>query len=120
AARAHEFAVRAAVGATRRHLIGQLFAEAVALALAGGATGLLLAVAGIRAVVGWLPNGVFPPETYIRLSLPVLTFANTVSVLTGGVFGRAPALRFSRTAPGVASRWTHSLLAAVQIALTLL
>jgi putative ABC transport system permease protein len=131
--RLHEFAVRAALGASRGRLIGQLFTESVLLALAGGSAGILFAVAGVKAIGAWLPAGTFPPEAVIQLNLPVLVFSTAVAVTTGIAFGISPALHFSapqmselmragshRTTAGSRSRRMRDLLVACQVALTIL
>jgi len=95
AAREGEMAVRVSIGATRLRLIRQLLTESVLLALAGGAFGIALAYGGVRAVAALMPEYSIPHEAVIALNFPVLCFALWVSVLTGIVFGLAPALQIS-------------------------
>ena len=98
-ARQREMAVRAAVGARRWQLIRQLLTESVVLGLAGGALGLLVAVWGTRAIARLVPEG-FTSSVYdlnnIRLDWRVFAFTLVLSVLTGIVFGLAPALTASK------------------------
>jgi predicted permease len=93
--RDREMAVRASIGATRGRLIRQVLTESVLLAFFGGACGVLLAIAGLRAVSALMPEYSIPHEAVIALNWPVLWFAVTVTVLTGIVFGLAPALQVS-------------------------
>jgi putative ABC transport system permease protein len=98
-ARQREMAVRAAVGARRWQLIRQLLTESVLVGVAGGALGLLIAVWGTRAIGSLVPKG-FTSSVYnlnnIRLDWRVFAFTLGLSVLTGIVFGLAPALTASR------------------------
>jgi putative ABC transport system permease protein len=98
-ARQRELTVRAAVGARRWQLIRQLLTESVVVGLAGGGLGLLLAVWGTRAVARLVPRG-FASSVYdlnnIRLDWRVFAFTLGLSVLTGIVFGLAPALTASK------------------------
>jgi predicted permease len=94
--RTREFAIRAALGATARHVVRQLLTESVVLALAGGACGLLLAEWGMRAALGVLPTAL-PRADEIGLDGRVLLFTLTISVLAGILFGLAPALRMTPT-----------------------
>lgn len=96
AARHREIAVRAALGANRGRIVGQLLAESGMLALAGGAAGIAIAFAGVR-VVRVLEPGNLPRVTSIDISAPVLVFALAVTILTGLFFGLLPALRSSST-----------------------
>ena len=98
-ARQREIAVRAALGARRWQLIRQLLSESVLIGLAGGALGLLIAVWGTRAIARLVPKG-FATSVYdlnsIRLDWRVFAFTFGLSVLTGIVFGLAPALTASK------------------------
>ena len=98
-ARQREIAVRAAVGARRWQLIRQLLTESVLIGIVGGGLGLLLAVWGTRAVASLVPQG-FASSVYdlnnIRLDWRVFAFTFGLSVLTGIVFGLAPALAASK------------------------
>jgi putative ABC transport system permease protein len=98
-ARQREIAVRAAVGARRWQLIRQLLTESVLIGLAGGGLGLLIAVWGTRAIASLVPKG-FATSVYdlnsIRLDWRVFAFTFGLSVLTGIVFGLAPALTASK------------------------
>jgi predicted permease len=91
-ARERELAVRSALGAGRGRLLRQLITESVVLALAGGALGVVLAVAGTR---GLLKMGAreLPRAAEIGLDPTVLLFALALSILTGMIFGIAPAMR---------------------------
>ena len=95
AARQREMAIRAALGASRWRVIRQLFTESTILALAGGAVGLLIAYWGLAAITKLLPAD-FPRLNEIHIDLRILGFTFAASVLTGILFGLAPALQFSR------------------------
>jgi putative ABC transport system permease protein len=95
AARRKEFAIRAALGAGRLSLIRQLLTEAVVLALVGGAIGILLAFWMVDLFVALSPSYI-PHLDQVRLDGSVVAFALSVSLLTGILFGLAPALRCSR------------------------
>ena len=92
---AEEIAVRAAVGAGRARLIRQLLTESTLLSLMGGGLGLLLAFGAIRVLRLFGPD-TLPRLHEIGLDSRVLLFTFFVSLLTGIVFGLAPALRASR------------------------
>jgi putative ABC transport system permease protein len=90
-ARQHELAIRGALGASRRAIVRQLLTESVLLALIGGALGVGLAAAAMRAILAVMPPFLLPSEVDVRLSLPVLLFTLTACVLSGVLFGLAPA-----------------------------
>jgi predicted permease len=92
--RTREFAIRAALGASARRVLRQLLTESVALALAGGALGLLLAAWGTRAALGILPTAL-PRAEEIGLDTRVLLFTLAISLIAGLLFGLAPALKMS-------------------------
>ena len=94
--RRREMAIRSAMGASRARVILQLLTESVVLSLAGGAVGLAVAVWGSRAVLAAVPGGL-PRMENIALDGWVLAFTLGVSLLTGVVFGLAPALQSSVT-----------------------
>jgi predicted permease len=132
-ARMHEFAVRAAIGASRRRIVRQLLTEALMLSLTGTALGVLLAYRLLAIIVAMLPQYSFPHEAAIAINMPVLGFSVGVALLTGILFGLWPALQLShpevsqvmqsstrRIAGGVRGRATNNVLIAGQIALTLL
>ena len=96
AARRREFAVRTALGASRWQLIRQVFTESLLLSLLGGTGGILIAWLGIDLLVAAKP-GVVPRLDEIGLDFRVLGFTLGVSLLTGMIFGLAPALQSSRT-----------------------
>lgn len=92
-ARTRELAVRAALGAGRGRLVRQFMVEGVALSVAGGASGLLLAQYALDALLS-IDAGI-PRASEIGLDRTVLLFTLAVSVLTGIVFGLVPLLRLS-------------------------
>ncbi|MCP5116288.1 MAG: ABC transporter permease [bacterium] len=94
ATRTREIALRISLGAGRFRLIRQLLTESALLALAGGAVGLLLGDLGIRALLAVSPTEV--PLVNIGMDNQVLAFTLAVSLLTGVVFGLAPALQVTK------------------------
>jgi len=94
-ARTREFAVRISLGASRRRIIRQLLTESILLATAGGALGLALAAWGESTLVRTLPANL-PRAGEIKVDAHVLIFTMVASLLSGVVFGLAPALKTSR------------------------
>jgi putative ABC transport system permease protein len=97
--RSQEIAVRAALGAGRGRVMRQLLFESILLALCGGAAGSLIAYAGV-ALLPRVNPGDLPRAAEVVLDLRVLAFASALSLLTGLVFGIAPALRLSHAELG--------------------
>jgi predicted permease len=130
-ARRREVAVRLALGATRARIARQFLTESLLLALAGGAAGVLLSIRGLPLLLA-LADTELPRVADIGLNWRVLAASALATVLTGLLFGLAPALhsvrrvapdsfRFSSEAPsrkGWRSRPTDALLVG-QIALTM-
>jgi predicted permease len=95
ATREKELAIRTAIGAGRWRVMRQLLTESVLLATAGGALGLLFAVWGL-AGLRWLDPGNIPRMSAISIDGRALAFTSAVVLLTGLLFGLAPALRSSQ------------------------
>lgn len=94
ASRRTEFAIRAALGASRGQLVRQLLTESVLLSLLGGALGLMLAAWGVPTLIGISKDSI-PRAAEVGIDLRVLGFTALVSLATGIVFGIVPALRSS-------------------------
>jgi predicted permease len=94
AARQKELAVRAALGAPRRRLVRQVFIESLLISLTGGILGLFLAFNCLRVVNALIPEGIV--HSAIALDGRVLGFTLLLSLLTGTLFGLAPALQVLR------------------------
>ena len=128
--RAHEFAVRAAIGASRGRLMRQLLVESLLLAFSGAALGVAAGYWGLPAILRLLPPNSVPVGNLIAVpvNVPVLLFSAGLAMASALIFGLSPALSFSRprltatvrTTAGVESRRAHHLLLAAQIALTVL
>ena len=103
-ARRTQTALRLALGATRRQIVGQALVESVLLAIAGGIAGLVVAVAAAHLLLTLAFHGAsFLPISVIPSPL-VLVFAFAVALLTGVIFGAAPAWFATRTDPVEALR----------------
>lgn len=100
-AREREVAVRSSLGASRWRLVRQFLTENVLLSLAGGALGIGLGYALMRYLKYIIPVTNFPREADIGMDSRVLLFALGISVLTGILFGLAPAIQ--ATSPDLAS-----------------
>ncbi len=132
ALRGAEISVRLAVGAGRFRLVRQLFTESLLLAGLGGLVGILFAFWGKGALMALMDKetGILPSGVDLSLNWRVLAFTLAVSLLTGVLFGLAPAwratgwdlatsLKQSRRTTGVVSRLSKGLIVA-QVALSLL
>ena len=125
AARHREMALRAAIGAGRGRLIGQMLTESILLGLAGGAAGCALGWALLRLFVRLAPEGLLRLDQ-ARIDLRVLAFAFTVSLFSAVLFGIAPALERPRAealaswrAVGTVRTLFRKSLVAAQVALSL-
>jgi putative ABC transport system permease protein len=128
--REKEIAIRMALGAGGRRLVVQMLTESLVLALAGGALGILLAWSAI-APIQTLGAGSIPRVLDVTLDRTVLGFAVLVSLLTGVLFGLAPAWQASRGGVGAVlkeggrssvtsgGRWIRSVLLVAEVALSL-
>src|SRR5207244_124410 len=95
-ARQKEIAVRLALGAGRGRLMRQLLCESVLLSAAGGAAGLALAVVMNRTLLDFLPKGTLPLAVSPMPDARALGFTFAIAVVTGLLFGLAPALQSTR------------------------
>jgi predicted permease len=132
--RRQEICVRLAIGANRTRIVRQLLTESLLLASVGGVLGLVFAVWGTGLLASFLPQGDIPLVLPLQPDSSVLAFTFVVSLLTGVLFGLAPALRATRiglsaglsqrSAGGLHGR-THSgpalgkALVSIQVALSL-
>lgn len=128
--RERELAMRAALGATRGRLVRQCLTESAVLGLCGGALGVFLAAGGLRPFVAFWP-GALPRAEEVQLDWHVLLFAAGVSILSGLLFGVAPAMRAPfkhieqtlragmRSIPG-GSRRMHGVFVVSEIALAII
>jgi predicted permease len=127
--RSGEFALRVAVGARRSRIVMQLLTESLIVAALGGASGVLLALFGTRAILRILPAAL-PRSSDITINARVLAFSLGVSLLAGIGFGLAPAfkasqvrllqvLRNSARGAGGASHRLQRLLVVFELAMAL-
>lgn len=98
AARRHEMAVRIALGAGRWRIVSDSMRESLGLAIAGGAAGLLVAYVGLRALLRFVPADSMGPGT-VHLDFSTLAFLFAASLITGLIFGVAPAFDAARQDP---------------------
>jgi putative ABC transport system permease protein len=134
--RKREIAIRAAIGAGRGRIIRQLLTESLLLSLTGGALGLALGMAGIRALLAINPGNIpriGPHGALVTMDGRVLVFTILVALATGVLFGLFPALQASRidlntslkensgrSGTGAHSNKTRSLLVTAEISLALI
>ncbi len=130
--RQHEFAVRAAVGASGARIVRQLLTESLILGMTGAALGVLATYRSTPFVVSLLPFQLFPRGLEIPVHVPVLGFSITLAVITSVLFGLFPALQLAnpeiravmqaatqKAAGSVSSRRFHAILISGQIALAM-
>ena len=103
-ARRAQTAVRLALGANRKRLIRQSLTESIVLSVLGGAAGLAVAYLGVKLIVALAFHGAKYVPIDAAPSLPVLAFAFVLSLMTGVLFGTAPAWLASRAEPAEALR----------------
>jgi len=92
AARQKEIAMRTALGASRLRIIRQMITESLLLSIVGGALGALLAMAGVKLLVSLSQDNI-PRTANVKIDATVLAFTLFISLVTGLLFGLAPALR---------------------------
>jgi predicted permease len=127
--RRREFAVRAALGASRLRMLGQFVTEGIVIAVLGGILGVGLAFVGLRALLQAYPDSV-PRSAEVTLDWRVLAFTLVVALITGVVFGLAPLLHLreqgvdsglneggTRTTAGTARARTRNALVMSEVAL---
>jgi predicted permease len=129
AARRTQTSIRLALGASRKRLIRQTLTESILLSVFGGIAGLAVAYLGVKAVVALAFHGAKFVPIAATPSLPVLAFAFVLSLVTGAIFGTAPAWLATRANPVEALRganrstrdhasWSQKSLVIVQATLS--
>jgi predicted permease len=129
--RQQELAIRAALGASRGRIARELLLESLTLGALGGALGIGLAYAALRALAAIGPVGL-PRMDEISMDAPVLLFASTISIVSGLLFGLIPVFKYAVPQVGTALRQggrtlsdgherhrARSVLVVVQVALAL-
>jgi putative ABC transport system permease protein len=127
--RRREYAVRTALGASRRRLFAQLLTEGLLLAMTASALGVGLAYAGLQALLAVNPDAI-PRTAEIRIDWPVLAFTLVVAALTGLVFALVPLFHLrgdnvgqavkeagARTTASGGRVWVRSSLVVIEVAL---
>ena len=104
AARQREIAIRMALGSGRGRLIRQLLTESLVLSVTGAALGVLFAQWGARLLVGFLSGGRGKVSLDLSIDVRVLAFTAGAAILTGVLFGLAPAWRGTRVNPQAAMK----------------
>lgn len=130
--RAREMAVRVALGATRWRVVRLLLVESVLLGCLGGLLGLLLAAGGVRLFDAAVADVGKPYWIAFTIDYVVLSYVAAICVVTGILFGLAPALQVSRTnvndllkeggrgqAGGRRARWMSGTMVVIELALTI-
>ncbi|HJZ73927.1 MAG TPA: ABC transporter permease [Vicinamibacterales bacterium] len=130
--RTREVAVRIALGATRWRVVRQLLVESVLLGILGGVIGFGIAFVGVRLFDAAVANAGKPSWIHFTFDVTVLAYLGGICILTGVVFGLAPALQVTRTnvndvlkeggrgsAGGVRARWMTGTMVVLELALTL-
>lgn len=132
AGRRREIAVRLALGASRWQIMRQLLVESVLLSLAGGAVGVAVAQAGVKALLGFLPRGATPLGLAAAPDGRVLLFNFCVALVTGLLFGLVPAMQATnpdiaptlkneaRSLAGAGHAYLRKSLVVAQVTLSLL
>ena len=130
--RSREIAVRIALGATRWRVVRQLLIESICLGVMGGAIGLGLAMIGVRLFDRAVEGSGKPYWVIFTFDATVFSFLAAICILTGIIFGLAPALQVTKTnvndvlkeggrgnAGGVRARWLTGTMVVLELALTL-
>jgi predicted permease len=112
--RRREIAVRLSLGAGRGRIVRQLLTESVLMALLGGGMGLLVAALAIRLLTSLLANGQQDFTLRAAIDIRILLYASLISVVTGLLFGLAPALQGTRVDMGPALKESRAITARVR------